>query len=53
MVTKVSHDISSAGFNVSIDAIQEGIDFSGTGNSVTQLVPYDGQEILNPKSSGN
>mgnify|MGYP003112898361 CR=1 FL=1 len=53
MVTKVSHDISSAGFNVSIDAIQEGIDFSGTGNSVTQLVPYSGQEILNPRSSGN
>jgi len=53
MVTKVSHDISSAGFNVSIDAIQEGVDFSGTGNSVTQLVPYDGQEILNPRYSGN
>ena len=53
MVTRVSHDISSAGFDVSIDAIQEGIDFSGTGNSVTQLIPYDGQTLLNPKTSGN
>jgi hypothetical protein len=53
MITKVAHDISSAGFNVSVDVIQEGIDFSGTGNSVTQLVPYSGQEILNPHTSGN
>jgi len=53
MVYKVSNDISSAGFNVTIDAIQEGIDFSGTGNTVTQLVPYEGKEILNPKAQGN
>jgi len=53
MVTKVSHDISSAGFNVTIDALQEGIDFSGAGNSVTQLIRYDGRTVLNPKTSGN
>ena len=53
MITKISHDISSAGFNVSVDALQEGIDFSGAGNTVTQLVPYDGQTIVNPRTSGN
>ena len=40
MVTGVSHTVSSAGFNVSLTGIQEGIDFSQAGTSI-QLVPYD------------
>ena len=40
MVTAVSHTVSSAGFNVSLTGIQEGIDFSEAGTPI-QLVPYD------------
>ncbi len=53
MISTVSHEISSAGFNVQVDSIQEGIDFSGAGNSITELVPYADQAILNPYNSGN
>ena len=53
MISTVSHEISSAGFNVQVDSIQEGIDFSGAGNSITELVPYADQAILNPHNSGN
>jgi len=40
MVTAVSHTVSSAGFDVSLTGIQEGIDFSEAGTPI-QLVPYD------------
>ena len=40
LVTGVSHNVSAAGFNVSLTGIQEGIDFSEAGTPI-QLVPYD------------
>lgn len=40
LVTGVSHNVSAAGFNVSLTGIQEGIDFSKAGTPI-QLVPYD------------
>ena len=40
LVTGVSHTVSSAGFNVSLSGIQEGIDFSEAGTPI-QLVQYE------------
>ena len=53
MISGVSHNISSNGFDVQVQAIQEGIDFSAAGNSTVQLVPYIGSSILNPKAKGS
>ena len=53
MIKSVSHNISSNGFDVQVQAIQEGIDFSSAGNSTVQLVPYIGSSILNPKAKGS
>jgi hypothetical protein len=53
MVSSISHNVSSDGFNVQVQAIQEGIDFSAAGNSTVQLVPYIGSSILNPKAKGS
>ena len=39
MITGISHTVSSAGFNVSLQGLQEGIDFSGVGDTV-QLVRF-------------
>ena len=47
MVTGVSHTVSSAGFNVSLKAIQEGIDFSN--NQTVHLIRYLPKET--PKAS--
>jgi len=39
MITGISHTVSSAGFNVSLQGLQEGIDFSGVGDTA-QLVRF-------------
>ena len=52
MISKISHTVSSAGFDVNVRALQEGVDFSASGNSLAQLVPYSDGGLLNPKESG-
>ncbi len=52
MISRVTHKVSSAGFDVNIQAIQEGVDFSATGNAATQLIPYSDGGLLNPRDSG-
>lgn len=44
MITGISHTVSSAGFNVSLQGLQEGIDFSGVGDTV-QLVEFSNLEL--------
>jgi hypothetical protein len=48
MIVKVEHVITAEGFNVSIRALQEGVDFSSLGNSTVNIVTVDGNVFTSP-----
>ena len=48
MIVKVEHVITAEGFNVSIRALQEGVDFSSVGNSTVNIVTIDGNALPSP-----
>ena len=55
LISKVSHDISAGGFNVSVTAIQEGQSFAAEGNAVVSTSgfgdPVAGNVKANPKDT--
>ena len=51
MISKVAHTISDAGFNVTVEALQEGLSMSE--NRITSLNLYDGDDAVSPSDNPN
>jgi hypothetical protein len=51
LVSKVAHTISDAGFNVTVEALQEGLSMSE--NKITSLNLYDDDDAVSPSDNPN
>ena len=53
LISKVSHEISAGGFNVSVTAIQEGQSFSSEGNGIVSATNFDQRALATTSITAN
>ena len=45
LISKVSHEVSAGGFDVTVTGIQEGLDFSSDANKLVGMTTFDGEAM--------